>query len=189
MSRCKTLPPVSRLRNSLHAVSDGNGGRRADLCATRFRSLSGCRGLARESTVAHQQHAGDCAHPSWTVWQPDRRQILGGVWRSRLQNLFCQNPLQQPLLLTCTNLLGTAVLDRRVRTRARLKCQCPRDHHWCTLQVICDEHGIDPTGSYHGDSDLQLERLNVYFNEASGGRYVPRSVLMDLVRVSCRLWP
>ena len=29
--------------------------------------------------------------------------------------------------------------------------------------------GIDPTGTYHGDSDLQLERINVYFNEASGG--------------------
>ncbi|KAG6558281.1 hypothetical protein Mapa_000031 [Marchantia paleacea] len=47
-------------------------------------------------------------------------------------------------------------------------------------EVICDEHGIDPTGTYHGDSDLQLERINVYFNEASGGRYVPRAVLMDL---------
>ncbi|CAE7354450.1 unnamed protein product, partial [Symbiodinium microadriaticum] len=46
--------------------------------------------------------------------------------------------------------------------------------------VIADEHGIDPTGTYHGDSDLQLERINVYFNEATGGRYVPRAVLMDL---------
>ncbi|CAE7836153.1 unnamed protein product, partial [Symbiodinium microadriaticum] len=36
------------------------------------------------------------------------------------------------------------------------------------------------TGTYHGDSDLQLERINVYFNEATGGRYVPRAVLMDL---------
>ena len=41
-------------------------------------------------------------------------------------------------------------------------------------------HGIDPTGTYHGDSDLQLERINVYFNEATGGRYVPRAILMDL---------
>ena len=24
------------------------------------------------------------------------------------------------------------------------------------------------------------ERINVYFNEATGGRYVPRAVLMDL---------
>ncbi len=35
-------------------------------------------------------------------------------------------------------------------------------------EVISDEHGIDPTGTYHGDSDLQLERINVYYNEASG---------------------
>ncbi|CAE8620774.1 unnamed protein product [Polarella glacialis] len=48
------------------------------------------------------------------------------------------------------------------------------------IQVISDEHGIDPTGTYHGDSDLQLERINVYFNEATGGRYVPRAILMDL---------
>lgn len=42
-------------------------------------------------------------------------------------------------------------------------------------EVISDEHGVDPTGAYHGDSDLQLERINVYFNEATGGRYVPRA--------------
>ncbi|KAG7264291.1 hypothetical protein CRUP_003867, partial [Coryphaenoides rupestris] len=47
-------------------------------------------------------------------------------------------------------------------------------------EVISDEHGIDPTGSYQGDSDLQLERINVYYNEASGGKYVPRAVLVDL---------
>ena len=38
-----------------------------------------------------------------------------------------------------------------------------------TLQVICDEHGVDASGSYAGESDLQLERVNVYFNEANGG--------------------
>nr|CDS28127.1 beta tubulin [Hymenolepis microstoma] len=47
-------------------------------------------------------------------------------------------------------------------------------------EVISDEHGIDPTGSYHGDSDLQLERINVYYNEASGTKYVPRAILVDL---------
>lgn len=35
-------------------------------------------------------------------------------------------------------------------------------------EVISDEHGIDPTGAYNGDSDLQLERISVYYNEASG---------------------
>ena len=38
-------------------------------------------------------------------------------------------------------------------------------------EVISDEHGIDPTGTYHGDSDLQLERINVYYNEATGKNY------------------
>uniref|UniRef100_A0AAQ6ITY6 Tubulin/FtsZ GTPase domain-containing protein n=1 Tax=Anabas testudineus TaxID=64144 RepID=A0AAQ6ITY6_ANATE len=47
-------------------------------------------------------------------------------------------------------------------------------------EVISDEHGIDPSGTYHGDSDLQLERINVYYNEATGGKYVPRAVLVDL---------
>ncbi|XP_056647830.1 tubulin beta-4B chain-like [Diorhabda carinulata] len=47
-------------------------------------------------------------------------------------------------------------------------------------EIISDEHGIDPNGKYIGDSDLQLERLNVYYNEASGGNYVPRSILVDL---------
>ncbi|XP_062239261.1 tubulin beta chain-like isoform X7 [Platichthys flesus] len=47
-------------------------------------------------------------------------------------------------------------------------------------EVISDEHGIDPSGTYHGDNELQLERINVYYNEATGGKYVPRAVLVDL---------
>jgi len=46
-------------------------------------------------------------------------------------------------------------------------------------EVICNEHGVDPNGRCTG-SDLQRERLNVYYREASSGRYVPRAVLMDL---------
>ena len=47
-------------------------------------------------------------------------------------------------------------------------------------KVISDEHGIDTTGTYHGDSDLQFERINVYYNEATGGCYVSLAILMDL---------
>ncbi|KAI3758315.1 hypothetical protein L6452_05874 [Arctium lappa] len=47
-------------------------------------------------------------------------------------------------------------------------------------EVVCAKHGIDVSGKYTGDSELQLERINVYYNEASGGRFVPRAVLMDL---------
>jgi hypothetical protein len=40
--------------------------------------------------------------------------------------------------------------------------------------------GIDPSGNYAGDSALQLERINVYYNEVSGNKYVPRAILVDL---------
>jgi len=47
-------------------------------------------------------------------------------------------------------------------------------------ETVCGEHGIDHTGSYVGDNDQQLERINVYFNEGAQGKYVPRGVLVDL---------
>ncbi|XP_054161851.1 tubulin beta chain-like [Oppia nitens] len=47
-------------------------------------------------------------------------------------------------------------------------------------EVISEEHGIDKTGHYNGDNDLQLERINVYYNESSSNTYVPRAVLLDL---------
>jgi len=47
-------------------------------------------------------------------------------------------------------------------------------------EVISDEHGVDQTGNYVGNNAMQLERIDVYFNEANGGRYVPRAILVDL---------
>lgn len=35
-------------------------------------------------------------------------------------------------------------------------------------QVISEEHGIDYSGYYKGNSDLQLERISVYYNEGQG---------------------
>ena len=29
-------------------------------------------------------------------------------------------------------------------------------------EVISDEHGVDPTGTYHGDSDLQVTSVSVF---------------------------
>ena len=47
--------------------------------------------------------------------------------------------------------------------------------------IMADEHGLQKNdGTYMGDSDLQIERINVYFNEAAGGKYVPRAILVDL---------
>jgi len=47
-------------------------------------------------------------------------------------------------------------------------------------EVVCREHGIAQGGDYEGEDDRQLERINVYFNEGSESRYVPRAILMDL---------
>jgi len=106
------------------------------------------------------------------VWQPDRRQILGG------KHLPVNSPPPAPathfVVQTCC---GCALALNFADPPASVP-----DLPATLRQVICDEHGVDASGSYQGLSDLQLERVNVYFNEASGGRYVPRAVLMDLVR-------
>jgi tubulin beta len=46
--------------------------------------------------------------------------------------------------------------------------------------VVCDENGIGGDGEYCGDNDAQRVRINVFYHEASGGKYVPRAVLFDL---------
>lgn len=69
--------------------------------------------------------------------------------------------------------------------------------------MIADEHGLTPNGIFEGESDLQLQRLNVYFVEGPSipfeylqvnrctekryfsplfpdKRYVPRAILVDL---------
>jgi tubulin beta len=47
-------------------------------------------------------------------------------------------------------------------------------------EVVSEEHGIERDGVYKGTNDLQLERINVYYNETGANKYVPRAVLVDL---------
>jgi tubulin beta len=47
-------------------------------------------------------------------------------------------------------------------------------------EVVCDDHGIGGEGAYCGDNDSQLDRINLLYHEASGGKYVPCAVLFDL---------
>mmetsp|Transcript_9768 Transcript_9768/g.29696 ORF Transcript_9768/g.29696 Transcript_9768/m.29696 type:complete len:443 (+) Transcript_9768:87-1415(+) len=47
-------------------------------------------------------------------------------------------------------------------------------------ETISSEHGIDYSGKYVGKNQSQLDRIDVYYNEGSSGRYVPRAVLADL---------
>ena len=49
------------------------------------------------------------------------------------------------------------------------------------LEVLCDEHGIGGDGEYCGDNVAQLDRINVFYHEVSGEKYVPRVVFFDLV--------
>ncbi|EFX03418.1 beta-tubulin [Grosmannia clavigera kw1407] len=58
--------------------------------------------------------------------------------------------------------------------------QCGNQIGTAFWQTISGEHGLDSNGVYHGTSDLQLERMSVYFNEAASNKYVPRAVLVDL---------
>uniref|UniRef100_A0A8C8YVW8 Tubulin/FtsZ GTPase domain-containing protein n=1 Tax=Prolemur simus TaxID=1328070 RepID=A0A8C8YVW8_PROSS len=51
-----------------------------------------------------------------------------------------------------------------------------RTKHW---KVISDEHGISRARGSVGDSVLQPERINVYY-ESSSQKYVPRATLVDL---------
>ena len=41
-------------------------------------------------------------------------------------------------------------------------------------------HSIDPTSTYHDDSDFQLERINMYYNEATDDCYVSYVILVSL---------
>jgi tubulin beta len=47
-------------------------------------------------------------------------------------------------------------------------------------EALCDEHGIGGSGEYCGDNDAHLGRINLFYHEALGGKYVPRAVLFDL---------
>ena len=47
-------------------------------------------------------------------------------------------------------------------------------------ETVSDEHGIERDGVYKGTNELQLERINVYYNEVGSNKYVPRAILVDL---------
>jgi tubulin beta len=47
-------------------------------------------------------------------------------------------------------------------------------------QVVCDENGIGGDGDNCRGNDEKLDRINVFYHEAPGGKYAPRAVLFDL---------
>jgi tubulin beta len=45
--------------------------------------------------------------------------------------------------------------------------------------VVCDKHGIGSSGDYCSDNDLHLGRINVFYHQALGSKYVPCAVLFN----------
>merc|ERR1712012_1125959 len=97
-----------------------------------------------------------------------------------------------PTVLRCRHRTQTFRMREIVHLQAG---QCGNQIGAKFWEIISDEHGIDPIGAYTGTSDLQMERIEVYYNEAqgltpeakargeklvSGGKFVPRSILVDL---------
>ena len=46
--------------------------------------------------------------------------------------------------------------------------------------MVCDEYSIGGDGEFSGDNEAQLDRINVFYHGALGGKCVPRAVLFDL---------
>jgi len=47
-------------------------------------------------------------------------------------------------------------------------------------ETISEEHGIDGNGIKQNDQETRKDRLEVYYNQSTSGKYVPRAVLVDL---------
>jgi len=59
--------------------------------------------------------------------------------------------------------------------------QCGNQVNQKFWDALATEHGIDhDAGTWNGEQEEQVQRADVYFNEIPGGRFVPRSVLVDL---------
>ncbi|RYP85298.1 hypothetical protein DL770_005044 [Monosporascus sp. CRB-9-2] len=58
--------------------------------------------------------------------------------------------------------------------------QCGNQIGSAFWETIAGEHGLDQNGKYHGTNETQRDHIEVYFQEASNGKYVPRALLIDL---------
>ena len=47
-------------------------------------------------------------------------------------------------------------------------------------EILGFEHEINTHGNCEADDDLPYEQLGVFFEEESAGRYLPRTVVVDL---------
>uniref|UniRef100_A0A915EDQ1 Uncharacterized protein n=1 Tax=Ditylenchus dipsaci TaxID=166011 RepID=A0A915EDQ1_9BILA len=110
------------------------------------------------------------------IWRP-----LDGRWSDRHPFLYLSLELilNEGRILIYSSFFSVLTLHHE-RNRARPSRPVRKPDRIQVLGGHFRRARIQPDGSYKGDSDLQLERINVYYNEASGGKYVPRAVLVDL---------
>ena len=47
-------------------------------------------------------------------------------------------------------------------------------------ELISEEHNISPEGAHHGQYDLKIEKLDVYYDESFKSRHIPRAIFVDL---------
>lgn len=98
--------------------------------------------------------------------------LLTDLKTSRSKPCFVPENMREILHLQtgqCGNQVGLSRIALLVQRRALFEPSGVSQIGAKFWEVISDEHGVDPTGTYRGDSDLQLERINVYFNEGAGG--------------------
>merc|ERR1712226_926827 len=58
--------------------------------------------------------------------------------------------------------------------------QCGNQVGAAFWEVAAKEHGLDPDGTYTGDDPIQMERIEVFFDETASGKYKPTAVCFDL---------
>jgi len=97
------------------------------------------------------------------VRQPDRCQVLV----SRARHLgWPAAPPALPFRRCCPMCLSHAPAREEASLTKKRPPPRPLPHHH-HREVVSDEHGIDPTGTYHGDSDLPPQKFKFHISEGT----------------------
>merc|ERR1711936_284113 len=81
--------------------------------------------------------------------------------------------------------MGTHTLSKQQGKMVRevitlMAGQCGNQVGAAFWEVAAKEHGLDPDGTYTGDDPIQMERIEVFFDETASGKYKPTAVCFDL---------
>ncbi|KAL5250219.1 hypothetical protein ACHWQZ_G016074 [Mnemiopsis leidyi] len=113
------------------------------------------------------------------------------LYRICTETLMIKTPNYSDLNgLVCSTMAGITTslrfpgqFEREIKMREIIHIQvgqCGNQIGTQFWESISKEHGIDKDGQHDGVNDVMLNRADVYWNKASKGRFVPRSVIVDL---------